>query len=314
MPDMSPHRSIGIRTDSSGANMTNMAVRQRVVDIALEQAYAGAHYLWGSQGSTPNAGKEVKFNPKSLDPKTVSFCAARCDRDGAQVCGGRYARRTLPAGLANPISPGSPALRTWLDENGHYAETDWDDSLTPRLTKGTGITQQIVWGEGCDGTRHFDCISFINWCLGHVRAVTPTFDMYHYFYSIEPRGAVTATDVTDEDVSAAQPADILFYGGIVKSADYFAQRIKDERIAGENIDADADEDAYNKGRTSEKFFNKYHIPVVPKKGIGVNIHHIGFATGKADGRVHASDNSQGVIADKWSSPVRRIRLPDDFFR
>jgi hypothetical protein len=294
--------------------MTNMAVRQRVVEIALEQASAGAHYLWGSQGSTPNSGREVKFNPKSLDPKTVSFCAARCDRDGAQVCGGRYLRRTLPAGLTNPTLPGSPALTTWLEENGQRPETNWDDSLTPRLTYGTGVTKQIVWGEGCDDTRHFDCISFINWCLGHVRAVTPTFDMYHYFYSIEPRGAVTATDVTDEAVSDAQPADILFYGAIVGSAGYFAKRIKDERDAGKKEEADADQDAYDKGKTSQKFFNSYHIPVVPTKGIGVNIHHIGFATGKADGRVHASDNSQGVITDKWGSPVRRIRLPDEFFR
>jgi cell wall-associated NlpC family hydrolase len=293
--------------------MSNKAVRQRAVDFALEQAYAGAHYLWGSQGSTPNAGREVKFNPKSLNPMTVSFCAARCDRDKAQVCGGRYARRTLPAGLTNPTSAGNPALRTWLDENGHKAETNWDDSLTPRLTKGTGVPEQIVWGEGCDDTRHFDCISFINWCFWQVRSERPTFDMYHYFYSIEPRGAVTATDVTNENIDDAQPADVLLYGKILNSATYFAQRLKEERDAGDTTDADADQGAYDQGKTSPKFFNKYHIPVVPTKGVGVGIHHIGFATGKADGRVHASDNSQGVITDRWGSPVRRIRLPDAFF-
>jgi cell wall-associated NlpC family hydrolase len=294
-----------------GGVMSKQAVRQRVVDIALGQL--GAHYLWGSQGSTPNmAGKEVKFNPKSLNPNTVSFCAARCDRVGPQVCGGRYARRTLPAGLTNPTSPGSPALKKWLDENGHFAETNWDDSLTPRLTMGTGVTKQIVWGEGCDDTRHFDCISFINWCLGHVRSVRPTYDMYHYFYSIEPRGAITATDVTDEDPSKAQPADLLFYGDIVKSHDYFIDRIQKERDAHHDEDADADQKALDRGTTSEKFIKDYHIPVVPTQGVGA-IHHIGFATGKGDGRVHASDNSQGVITDTWHSPVRRIRLPDSFF-
>jgi hypothetical protein len=299
--------------DSSERHMGNKSVRQRVVDFALEQAYAGAHYLWGSQGSTPNAGREVKFNRKSLNPATVSFCAAYCERDKPQVCGGRYARRTLPSGLANPVSSSSPALTAWIAENGHYAETDWDDTLTPRLQKGTGVAEQIVWGEGCDATRHFDCISFINWCFWQVRAERPTFDMYHYFYAVEPRGAVTAADVTKESLSDVQPADILLYGKIVNSADYFSERIKKEREANKGDDADADQAAFEQGTTSKKFFNQYHVPVVPTKGVGVGIHHIGFATGKGDGRVHASDNSRGVVTDTWGDPVRRIRLPDSFF-
>jgi hypothetical protein len=293
---------------------SNKAVRQRVIDFAMRQAYDGAHYLWGSQGGTPNSGAEVTFNPRNLNPATVSFCAAFCKRDGHQVCGGRHARRTLPSGLTNPVSPSSPALKEWIAKNGHYAETDWDDTLTPRLQKGTGVVEQIVWGEGCDGTRHFDCISFVNWCFWQVRAQRPSFDMFHYFYSIEPRGAVTATDVTDEDLSSVQPADLLLYGKIVNSGDYFAERIKKERDAHKDDDADADQAAFDQGTTSPKFFNQYHIPAVPTKGVGVGIHHIGFATGQGNGRVHASDNSQGVISDTWGDPVRRVRLPDSFFQ
>jgi cell wall-associated NlpC family hydrolase len=293
--------------------MTTKPVRQRVIDFAKDQAYAGAHYLWGSQGGTPTSGREVKFNPKSLNPATVSFCAARCERDGIQVCGGRYMRRKHAAGEDTPTSASSAYLKQWIADNGSYGETNWDDSLTPRLQKGTGVPEMIVWGEGCDDTRHFDCISFVNWCFWQVRAQKPTFDMYHYFYSIEERGAVTATDVTDEPLTNVQPADLLLYGTIVNSSQYFADRIKKERDARKDEDADADQAAFDNKVTSKKFMNQYHVPVVPKKGVGVGIHHIAFATGQANGRVHASDNNNGVIIDTWGDPVRRIRLPDSFF-
>jgi hypothetical protein len=303
--------------------MSSLAKRQRVVEIALQQAYEGAHYLWGSQGSTPNQGLEVKFNPKSLNPSTVSFCAAQCSRSGGlQVCGGRFAQKALaavwkgpPGSAKGPVSPSDSALRQWIADNGHYHETDWDDTLTPRLTKGVGVTTQIVWGEGCDGTRHFDCISFINWCLRKVAPKWQTADIPHFFYSIEPRGAaVQALDVTDEDLSDVMPADILLYGKVVKpSADYFRERIANERAEGKKEEADADQAAYERDETSASFRKDYHIPVVPRYGVGVGLHHIGFATGKGNQRVHASDNSNGVIIDTWGDPVRRVRLPDTWF-
>lgn len=300
---------------------SNTAARQCVVHAALEQAYEGAHYMWGSQGGTPNdKGGEVTFNPKNLSPARVSFCAAHCKRDGAQVCGGRWHQKTLasvwkgpPGSTKGAVSASDPVLAQWIADNGSYPETNWDDTLTPRLTSGTGVATQIVWGEGCDGTRHFDCISFINWCIGQV-ARRPTFDMYHYFYSIEPRGGVLpAMDVTDEDLSDVMPADVLLYGKVVRSADYFGEQIAKERKAGKKDEADADQENLDEGKTSKNFISKYHIPVVPQYGVGVGIHHIGFATGKGKQRVHASDNSNGVIIDTWGDPVRRIRLPDDMF-
>ena len=236
----------------------SLAKRQRVIDFALQQAYEGAHYLWGSLGTTPNYGAEVTFYPKSLNPKTVSFCAAQCSRNsGLQICGGRFAQKALAAVWKGPpgsskgvaVSASDPALAKWISDNGHYAMTDWDDTLTPRVTKGVGVTEQIVWGEGCDGTRHFDCISFINWCLKKVSPKWQTADIPHFFYSIEPRGAAVQTrEVTDDD--DVMPADILLYGKVVKpAADYFRERVADEREQGKDDAADADQAAYNKGET-----------------------------------------------------------------
>ena len=305
----------------------NRAIRQHVINIALNQAYEGAHYMWGSRGGTPNGNTvSTKFNRKDPNPATVSFCAAFTDRDrGTQVCGGRWAQKAKavvkkgPEGFTNPTAASDPILAKWLAKNAHYNETDWDDTLTPRLTKGVGVTTEIVWGEGCDGTRHFDCISFINWCLGKGVYGKYTYDMNQYFYSIEPKqGVVSAEDVTDEDPKKALPGDILLYGTLVKPAtQYFQEEIAKERAVGDTKGADDDQTDLDviKGSSAHNFIVRHGVPCVPKFGVGVGVHHIGFATGDGDsGRVHASDNSNGVIADKWGSPIRRIRLPDSMFK
>ncbi|CAN5152252.1 hypothetical protein BH11PSE4_BH11PSE4_05390 [soil metagenome] len=299
---------------------SDTAARQHVINIALQQAYDGAHYMWGSRGGRPNDNSvSTRFNPKNVtDMSRLSFCAAFTDRDGgAQVCGGRWMRRAVPEGTRNPTTASDPKLQAWLAANGHKSEINWDSSLTPRLTKGVGVKTQIVWGEGCDDTRHFDCIAFVNWCLGKGNLSKFTFDMYQYFYSIEPRnGVISAKDVTDEAVDKSQPADILLYGTIVGSpATYFEGQIAEERAHGKTKDADLDQidlDAI-RNDSPQNFKARHSIPCIPKYGVGVGIHHIGFATGKNNGRVHASENAMGVISDTWGDPVRRIRLPSSFF-
>jgi hypothetical protein len=226
---------------------------------------------------------------------------------------------TPPDGCDNPTVSSSPALQQWIVDNGHRSEMGWDVTPTPRLTAGRGEdTAKIRWGEGCDATRHFDCISFINWCIMRTRSPASkpfTFDIPQYFYSIEPKaGTLSAIEVTDPN--DVLPADILIYGKIVKPASsFFEDEIKKEIAAGDTKGAAADQIDLDliRGKGAHDFIFRHSVPCVPTFGVGVGLHHIGFATGNGTERVHAKDSANGVVVDVWEDPARRIRLPDSVF-
>ena len=57
----------------------------------------------------------------------------------------------------------------------------------------------IVWGESCLGKRHFDCIGFVNYCIGKVWWRTEKFavDINALFDSPTTYGFVIVNDPTD---------------------------------------------------------------------------------------------------------------------
>jgi hypothetical protein len=119
----------------------------------------------------------------------TQFCAAKAPDGGIwYVCAGRFRNPDLaavaPVGVQEKIAldvgqapvAGSPKTKRVLDFIAKYqrnpgAQINWGSELTPRKIQGkdvmdyggTGkdITGAVVWGEGCDGTRHFDCRTFV---------------------------------------------------------------------------------------------------------------------------------------------------------
>jgi hypothetical protein len=315
----------------------------------MEQVNFRSHYLHGSRGGTPNGGGgDVAFAPKNLDPQKVMFCAATAVRTGA-VCSGRHRADDviglLPRNSSTEIKGDDPNLAAFLALNGQKSEIGWCDvppppqptSLTPRksrITNDGGKTwiEQRVWGEGCDATRHFDCISFICWCLDKQKSGFPFLEIPQFFYSVEDRlrlfgkAGLIAKDMTGND--DIWPADILIYGKVIKPADqagtrrYFADRITSDQaiLANQKASAagraraeadllidQADVTALDNNLPTDSF--------LPRLGIGQNLHHIAFCRqdgGKAT--VEALDSAQGVTKrDNWGDPVRRIRLDDVYF-
>lgn len=310
---------------------TDQTNRKAAIKLAVQQAADGAHYLWGSRGGTPNKNEDVGFNKKDWNWGTLSFCAAIGKRNvpgGPYICCGRYERMTLAAGATNPIrTAADTALAAFKAKYENASELDWGFDLTPRRCKGA-VEENVVWGEGCDGTRHFDCISLINWCISRGDPDKRVFDIADYFYSIEPGHHMAAKDVTGND-NDVMPADILIYGDSIIGAPQFYQNKVAEDKARLNTDlTDKERDATQRlldadevdlqvaeGKADKKLFRPNRgIRMPPQLGVGVKLHHIAFCTGNGKERVHAADSKVGVIVDKdWKTPLRRIRLPDGFF-
>lgn len=148
-----------------------MANRQLIVHSA--RRHLGAHYLWGSGGASPGASDgvwyragDVDLQGPSLDPKNPSVFAATCNKAGFHVCAGRYlgikgGRRTTGDAVD---------LKSYLDSLSKLPRSMWLPYFayfSPRKVVGSTIKDapKIVWGEDCRGTRHFDCISFVNYVL-----------------------------------------------------------------------------------------------------------------------------------------------------
>lgn len=148
-----------------------MANRQLIIHAARK--HLGAHYLWGSGGARPGVSDgawyragDVDLQSPSLNPSSPAVFAAVCSKDGVHVCAGRY----LGIQGGRQTSRDAVDLKSYLDSLSKLPQTMWlpyYSYFSPRNVVGHTIDDapKIVWGEDCRGTRHFDCISFINYVL-----------------------------------------------------------------------------------------------------------------------------------------------------
>ncbi len=132
-----------------------------VVNVGKQLKGAGAHYLWGAQGDgTPNILAD-RTGPADAD--TFMRCATLwAGNPGSGVCAGR-------SGAADVISKpvwdkkdprATGALFRWPR---YFIDTSTDNS--PKVNGGRG---QVVWGEDCNGKKHFDCAGFVRHCFRSV--------------------------------------------------------------------------------------------------------------------------------------------------
>lgn len=159
------------------------------------------------------------------------FCAAKLMVGGdVYVCAGRCLHPDLAKVRPSPkvvLSPKSDAnVLAFIEKYGSKpdAQYGWGFELTPRVIMGKDIrdygrnlllSNQLVWGEGCDDTQHFDCGGFVRYVVKQVchTAIAGI--------SADPSkknayGKEMGTLVTEGDT--VLPADILVYNGHIAFA------------------------------------------------------------------------------------------------
>lgn len=224
--------------------------RQRILDVAQRQALDGAHYLWGANGDMPSVGGPIGYaawvmSKDSTTPEhtiaDTTFCAAinyvPVDERGVGppapfVCAGRcFAVGNRWAAIIPKASASTNKnLVGFIDrwQSTPDAQYHWGVDLTPRKIRGQGpgepmaygsanphLDGVLVWGEGCNETRHFDCWGFVNWVIKQATGVTITRGT-----SIQlqkgPDGNPAAQVLANDD--QVLPADILVYPGHIAFA------------------------------------------------------------------------------------------------
>jgi hypothetical protein len=171
--------------------------RKAILALAKQQADEGAHYLWGAQGMRPSSTNPHAFAQvvltRTVDAlghsiKDTTFCAATTSVEGlVSVCAGRCYHPRLAKGectsILVPAPEGDALIGKFIDayKDNTTAQYNWGFTRTPRKVLGnamdytTSTPQKLdgmmVWGEGCDDTRHFDCGGFVKWIVQQVCGV-----------------------------------------------------------------------------------------------------------------------------------------------
>lgn len=214
--------------------------KQRLIDKAREQVTQGAHYLWSTAGNTPGnkdgawyrqLKAELHPNVPDLDefntadrnaaaakyrvhvPMIFSAFANTSDF-GLLACGGRAGVVSSPLAIADLNSNVGKALDLKLkglsdDQIEEFIEnaTDPYSYRWPRpnsSVSNNSTHHSTIWGESCVGTRHFDCIGFINWCLSEVLNKRIQYGIGNF---------IAKSVGSQVPVSKAQPCDIVTIGG-----------------------------------------------------------------------------------------------------
>jgi hypothetical protein len=157
-------------------------MRQSIVDLA-RTFVADAHYLWGTAGNEPgmgngNAGGGKQFAAKlrdySLDThqtardKVLAVCTAvQPTFDGYNTCAGRSGRFTETPDINAFVQSCQGAISSGKTDQTSWAGAGAGKNLFPRKYYFRGNIQNsgnVVWGESCDGVRHFDCVGLVNYC------------------------------------------------------------------------------------------------------------------------------------------------------
>jgi len=142
--------------------MASAAVRDTIVELARGQI--GAHYIKGGAGNTPGNSDGAWYSQDRLvqmhenvtdEEPPVLYAASWTGTEKRYVCGGRSKQPDVAARSVGDPESTVQTSRPW------YFKWERPDALLS--------SKSSVFGECCKGIRHFDCIGFVNWVLGHVQ-------------------------------------------------------------------------------------------------------------------------------------------------
>lgn len=142
----------------------------QIVQLARRQV--GEHYLWGGRGEIPGGGtacslpaRNVSMAPDSFDQHAPIVRTAIHPLFNA-YCAGRWGTKSG----GRPFDPRDTDLINYLEQQKFKPPERVQDyfGFTPRKVSGGQYTDiALVWGEPCNGKRHFDCVGFLNWILSN---------------------------------------------------------------------------------------------------------------------------------------------------
>ena len=177
-----------------------LAERKAITDEALSHV-GKAHYVWGAAGNTPGLPDGASFRrdlvkllPNSFSQKEPLVRTAWTGIEGINTCAGCSSKYTQVSSQSM-----SDYLKAGKDEPGK-------NGLFPRIWKFKGKIQPrgasnngLVWGESCIGKKHFDCIGFVEYCVGKVWSQPVNFqvDIAALFNNPGNYGFAIVTDPTD---------------------------------------------------------------------------------------------------------------------
>ena len=181
-----------------------------------------AHYVHGAKGARPGQKDGAPIRPNSVtlemitDLNNPSFFAATCtpstkkDSEGNEILvngkpiGDKHVCAGIYLGVGGTIA--SPTDKIMIDylksqELSDTAKCWTKAGLTPRRIQGSKEkNNSIVWGESCDGWRHFDCIGLVEYSLQFVYVNDPKpvgGEIWQFASPNNVLGAKKITDTTD---------------------------------------------------------------------------------------------------------------------
>jgi hypothetical protein len=186
------------------SGMNSALGRQLILEA---RQHLGCHYVNGAYGAIPMSdesqdggglpnrpgGVVLIADAKRLDPtvqsklNAIAVKAATMTVKEYCVCAGRY----LNAG-GSTITPEDGDLKGYLSSLGKDPKSwpNYKTKLTPRRSYGPGENGALVWGEDCTGIRHFDCITYVNYCMSQIQGPT-TFSIDQWSGAPESREPLT---------------------------------------------------------------------------------------------------------------------------
>jgi hypothetical protein len=191
------------------------SIRLRIVEAAVAQADAGAHYLVACFGATPGGIDNVRHRRLNLgeNPAWDELAVHAAEHTnipgpGAYRCAGRFGRAR-----GQEIS-GDAALerrvREYLEANRSLPAERWPSF------EGIGFPRKAwdefhrsnfyVLGEDCRNKAHFDCIGFVNWVLTQIKREPVTYSSTQW--ATEGVAPVTVLEGTPSERNL-EPGDLL---------------------------------------------------------------------------------------------------------
>lgn len=178
--------------------------KQRLIDKVREQVKLGAHYLWSTAGNTPGNKDGAWYRPEkaqlhpdvpdldefnngnrngaatkyNIHTPMIFTAFANTSDFGLLACGGRAGVFNGPLALADMNANISKALDLkWKSLTDDQIEELMENATEPYTYRwprpnsslnNNSLHHSTIWGESCVGSRHFDCIGFVNWALSTV--------------------------------------------------------------------------------------------------------------------------------------------------
>lgn len=127
------------------------------------------------------------------------------------VCAGRWGDKSG----GRPFSPRDPDLLHYLGEQKFKPPEVVEDyvGFTPRKVTGGEYTDaSLVWGEPCDGKRHFDCVGFLNWIISNARSSSFVWEIRDYRTKYKSQGFDLVAESFNPQAHKLEPGDIPCLG------------------------------------------------------------------------------------------------------